>query len=591
MEKRSVRPEWAARARRLARWLFHAALPVYLLGLFLTLLKWNDPAPMGTYWAKVLMHGGRIVMTAAFAEKFLRPGKQAWVMAAVLAAGFVSAQISQPWYLYDLALLTFLSDLAEEKTTGKILLWAHGVMALAALWLRETGIVTEQLENGRFAVETYGMTNVNAVGAFLLSVTLTAWLVWLRKKPLAGGALCWGMAAVTMLATHCVTATVLLAVFPVLYAGLEALRKRGRSLIWTAAVPGAACILSLAVTGIIAGWDSASGLSGPLGTVMQRFADAAEALRRVGFTFFGRPMPEGRLTDNLYLYTLLVFGIGGLLMLLCGMTWALREAARRERSAIVALELLFALYGIMESTPVLMAVYHFTPVLLLAGDGKRREAPLPEITVRTKTVCSLCAALVCAVLAFALPAGEGYGTARRVVRLGIQPVGAPLTGEARFRQTFVSEEKEMRGIELLTAVKGERPEGTLVLTLEAEDGTVLEERRTDASRIGDNRYWITLFDRAWPPGNYAVSVRTENWQRGGVALHQSEKNRYKPGDLYEDGKKTKLDWAFGLVFRTVSGRRAVALAMAAAALAIISLVWAWPGRKGARRAGKTGGAG
>ena len=204
---------------------------------------------------------------------------------------------------------------------------------------------------------------------------------------------------------------------------------------------------------------------------------------------------------------------------------------------------------------------------------------MPGVSRRTRAVWSVCAAAVCAVLAFAVPAGEGYGTSRRVVRNGFAPVGLPLTAQARERQILVSDETELRGLSLLMAVGPETPEGTLVLTLEDENGALLEEKRGDAARIGENRYWTVLFDRAYRPGRYAASVRTEDWKRGEAAVHQNRKNRYAEGALWVDGKETKWDWAFGLVFRTVSGRRAAVLAALAAAAALISLAWIWPSRR------------
>ena len=586
-------PEFAGRIRRLAGLGYHLLLPVYLLGVFLTVLAWHDAAPAGLVWARVLMWIGRAGLTALTAEKWIRDWKRAARMTAVLALALVIARISRPWYLYDFLLLICLSDLSEGEKTRRLILWAHLAMALLALLLRETGTVLERFEAGKFSANAYGFMNINSLAAFLLSVTLLARSIWLSRRPIGGWILCWGMAAVIFAMTRCVTAAALLAAFPPLRWALRAAGKRekgGRKAVPAAfAAAAVPALLSLGLAGYYLAKAEIRDPKGFLSSFLIRFSDGAAAIRKYGVTLFGQALDASYLTDNLYLYALLVFGAAGLLLLTAALAAGLVRFVRDRRGDRTAEALLFLAYGLLEGMPVLLPVYNFLPMgTLEEAETAEKAGARPAASARGKTLLSLGAAAAIALAAVLLPAPETFGAARKVGRYLNKENGPVLTEGIDLRQTFVSEEPAMLGAEILLAVGAERPAGTLVITLEDGAGRALEEKTLDASRLRDQRYATVLFDRAWPPGNYALRVNVRDWTAGEIAVRGNRKDRYPEGTVYLNGEATDKDWIFGLVTRTVSGTRAKALAGLAAGLAAVSLIWLLPGgkRKGGPRAAR-----
>ena len=588
------------RLRQLAGLGFHLLLPVYLLGLFLTLLQWNDPAPLGHLLSRYLMHGARLGMLAMLAATAwmpeegpagegkslpgLNPKGMLWP-AGALALAFVITEISQPWYLFDFLLMIFLSRLADEKITARILLWTAVLLAGILVMSRELGWTLDRFDMGKAKISSFGLSNINSLAAFWFTGTLLAWTVWFRKRPAVGAVLCVGMAAGIFFYTRCNTAAVLLAVFPLLRQGIVfAGKKKPGALKAAAAGPAALAAVSLGLMGYYLSRAEITDPKGALGTFLQRFSDGALAIREHGVSLLGQPISASYVTDNLYLYTLTVFGAVGLVLMLCGWSWSLERMRKAGKWDFLAIGLLFLVYSLMESVTVLLPVYHFIPVLALSrGAEEDRPEPLPALTRKTKTGLGAGIVILAAAAALAVPGPETYGVPRRVIRTSAPEVSKPLSAETDAKQTFLLREERMLGAELLMAVGKEKPEGVLVFTLEDEDGNALEEQRVNAALARDNRYLAFYFDKSYPAGRYALRVRAEEGLKGQVMLRQNKRDRYADGAVWQDGKETKDDWLLNAVIQTVPGRWARIAAAAAAAAMGLALIGFWPGKDGKKR--------
>ena len=586
------------RLRRLAGLGFHLLLPVYLLGLFLTLLQWNDPAPLGHVLSRYLMHGARLGMLAVLCAAAWMPEERAgeengkrlnlkgmlWT-AGALALAFVITEISQPWYLFDFLLMIFLSRLADEKITARILLWTAVLLAGTLVMSRELGWTLDRFDMGKAKICSFGLSNINSLAAFLFTGTLLVWSVCFRKRPVPGAVLCLAMAAGIFFYTRCNTAAVLLAVFPLLrqevvFAG----KKKPGMLKWAAAGPAALAAVSLGAMGYYLSKPEIMDPKGPFGSFLQRFSDGAIAIREHGLTLLGQPVSASYVTDNLYLYVLTVFGAAGLLLMIAGWGWSLNRMRKGGKWDFLAVGLLFLVYSLTESVTVLLPVYHFIPLLALSrGAEEDGSEPVPAMTRRTKICLGAGIAVLAAAAAIALPGPETYGVPRRVIRTSAPEVSKPLSAETDAKQTFLLREERMLGVELLTAVGKEKPEGALILTLEDEDGAVLEEKRVNAASARDNRYLAAYFDKSYPAGRYALRVRAEEGLKGQVMLRQNKRDRYADGAVWADGEETKDDWLLNAVIRTVPGRWARAAAAAAAAGMGLILIGFWPGKNGKKK--------
>lgn len=271
--------------------------------------------------------------------------------------------------LVEIALLACLSNLADRKMTGIAWLLSHVMYMILLLILFHRGLAADVLMTNFKTFlpvaygHSYGMGHPNGLGMILLTSSLAFWIIMKPTKWWKTLVFFEVMATMTLWLTISRTSAILLAIFPFVDLGVRAFLKISQKHPALQAVAFASLPLLMVVITV------ALGLLGrnQRGNFWIRFQDL-EAIRDYGVTLWGRSSLTGKWywLDNEYLWAFIYCGAIPFLLVMAALTMMQLKILRTGQTALLAVSVLYLVYGLMERTGLYSAVY-FVPMVAFSS--------------------------------------------------------------------------------------------------------------------------------------------------------------------------------------------------------------------------------
>ena len=570
------------RLHRAAAGLRLALMTVFLLCSFAT---WKNeifqfPIPK-LIW---IQDAVRVLLTVLLLEKFSRAPGKAVLSLGIAAVAWYSAVHSSYFDSLDFFLFLLSSDLAEEKQTMRVNLWAHLSMLAVLGMLIGLGLTSDKLTGFSYGTgHTFGMDHSNFPAAVLLALLMILWFMYLKKHPVWTAVLFFCGAALCLYVMACRTVAVLMILFPVMNLAVILIsRTRAKKILAAMTIVPVLCFLvSLGLTMIFVRDRSALLQTGLDLNMLARFSEPAEILRSQGASVLGRNVGYRLSLDNLYMRVLLFHGAVGIALYLAAVTVLMAEFFRRERYDLMTVLSLMLIYGMMECIPMAV-IYNFIPLIALGAVRETaEETDRKPMTVRGR--CLICAAGAAAALCavFLFPNANVIRRDGMLVNYGANAAGESLSDGTEAGQSFAVTEP-MEGIRIRTATNLTQPLGLLTFTLEDDVGKTLEQRTINMLDVHDNSWLTIFFDETRPAGNYTAKLQGKRKLYGAVRIWENTDNPYPDGAAALNGEETGSDWVFSVVWEKMPPRQASGIIWGTAFLCAFLFAWmvpAYPGRR------------
>ncbi len=559
----------------MARMIFHTALALYLLCQFArtTFIPAAYSALVHTT-ATTIQDGVRIALLVLGLAELLKDWKAGLLKLALMGTAWVVSNQSHNYNnVYDFTAFLLLSDLAEEKGAIRLNLLLHWVMLLVLVRLTAHGLELFQGEH----LHSLGASNLNTTAALLLSILLLTWAAGLKKHPLITLGVFWACAAVSEYLTSSHSVTVLLIVFPLLSPAIMRIGKGKHAglLRGLNALPLLLAALCVGAMLWVSGQQNAKELTGFLNTFSHRFLHGAEYYLQHGISWRGTPS-DAYTTDNLYLNILLCHGAVGFALVVGLMTWSMHRLCRKGRYDLLAVQVLMAFYGVMETVPIALLI-NFVPAVLLSAERERAEEAVTaqegKKDYRYKIILSAGVAVVFAALALLLPEIHVARQTMRLNRAEDFTAGNPWDEGMELRQTFRLGNGRFSGVSFQVATYMTRPRGSFTVALEDKTGKQVEEKQVDAGTLTDNSFVTVLFDESYRMGRYTLVIRDIKLTDGSMTLWVSRENSYGNGALFINGQETTQDMLLEVVRVQSRARLSRILAEVCTGLLLIAMIW------------------
>lgn len=575
----SVRKSWRMKIHEYARLLFDVVFVLYLVYQFLRTLSWEEGYLSLSFFRELILAlaSCRYLFFALALEKILWSWKKGLpILGLLLFSWFVFKPSHNYNNLFDLLAFALLSGAEGERSVLRRNFFLHSGMILFLAFVlipgKPHGIYSDSWG------ASFGFGNENTTAAFLLSVLLLAWLLWLKKHKVWTFVVFWMAAYPVYRFQGCVTVALLLLLFPVLAVVVDAVAKGKHAGLLKASVfaPLFVMLVSVGITLWLATFETVPYWPDPWLTFSQRFGDAANLIKTHGVTWFGpgAAWTLGYTTDNLFLNQLVCHGIAAMLITFGVFTLSMWKLYQRKRYDLLTVMLLFMVYSFMEGLAMVMLV-NCTLALICAGETgnettEHAEKRISWPDIRNRLLVSAAAVLLSVSLCTLIHWETVPAARQKIAEEQNNSVTNLIYPDEPLLQSFQAQEP-FSGVSLLMATYQTAPEAEIRAILKDDGGNILEEREV-RSAIRDNEYLDILFAREHPAGRYFLSLEGDV-TGGKAAVWQDAGNPYAEGAAFEEGEETGNDWIMSLIPRTEElqiGRAWIT----AVTLAFLALVWA-----------------
>ena len=187
------------RTHKVASALFDVTLVVYLLLQFLCTVGWSNVLGGSAVLFKLTSYFFvvRWILFLLALEKFTTSWKRGLITIVLLV---FSWYVSRPSHAYnnvfDFMAFLCLSDLGEERKTLRLNLASHIAFLFMMTALVFLGRTSESFfrTSNESSYLIYGFAHLNTTGAFLLSVLLLIWALWMKQSRIVTFAVFWAFA-------------------------------------------------------------------------------------------------------------------------------------------------------------------------------------------------------------------------------------------------------------------------------------------------------------------------------------------------------------------------------------------------------------
>lgn len=308
---------------------------------------------------------------------------------AVLAVGTIllwkSPNISYPQMLVcESLLLTMVCCLGSRRNNRNAWLAIHAFGILFLFFLRLKGVAIASYSYGMAEVFSYpgtsnGLGNVNSLAIIGMTVMLMLWLPtkWKTQTTFILFVLA---AAGVLLLTQSRTPAILLLVFPLLAWSMDPQKKpgSGKAIFW-GLTPVIAVLISLGMS-LYAIQTKLPDIYRDTDSFWMRFTDF-RVIRDYSFSLFGT-VSTGYYTriyfDNFYWWLLHYCGLIPTIGILAAYGYMNFRLYRRKDYRLLALSVLFLIYGIMENA-LIYPFHFFVPLLAFARQNETESTGKDEI--------------------------------------------------------------------------------------------------------------------------------------------------------------------------------------------------------------------